>query len=503
MARRTRRQIEEESQGILTVFDEIIRDSEKEDLTKEKLTEELNQIVLEKAERSVEGAFTFNDQQQSLWQTATEEDIEDLKAIYLPEQKDVATDELKESSQSSAVEADNVDSLSSDISTMALRQHTESDHSDKISLNLLSSRIGKLAQTLGFNINRHNGQVEFEVEFGTQRPGGTQDRHISAYMLILEVFKSRLTGMEVEDAIDAIPNIVGEYIKGDSAGMRQFLDYSRQQQDLLTKKGVLTKEEREEIYSIEMERIPALQSQKRNLETYISENNGLTLGVLHDILGSINEELEKEEKRQNTISPMDARNKYKEADLWKYQECFASTLKAAVVTMNNMEMVSFRGQETASDRGIQGAAIKEAAVRLRNINNWDDNNRDDNIIVNDLVTLFDYPKKEHQTNRENIPRLFHRHMKLSYDSFAGFRGLDLQTMTDIMTLAFSSFRQQQEWPARGKESCRYPNCHENTSQEYGYVLPERFSTTKSRSLASAIKNLESNIKSNIEQQVEE
>ena len=67
-----------------------------------------------------------------------------------------------------------------------------------------------------------------KVEFGTQRPGGIQDRHISAYMLMLEIFKSRLTGMEVEDAIKQIPEIVKEYIVEDSPGMKQFLDYARQ-----------------------------------------------------------------------------------------------------------------------------------------------------------------------------------------------------------------------------------------------------------------------------------
>jgi hypothetical protein len=45
---------------------------------------------------------------------------------------------------------------------------------------------------------------------------------------MLEIFKSRLTGMEVEDAIKQIPEIVKEYIVEDSPGMKQFLDYARQ-----------------------------------------------------------------------------------------------------------------------------------------------------------------------------------------------------------------------------------------------------------------------------------
>lgn len=40
------------------------------------------------------------------------------------------------------------------------------------------------------------------------------------------------------------------------------------------------------------------------------------------------------------VSAMGTRNKSKEADLWKYQECFSNTLKAAIAMMNNMAMIS-------------------------------------------------------------------------------------------------------------------------------------------------------------------
>ena len=49
----------------------------------------------------------------------------------------------------------------------------------------------------------------------------------------------------------------------------------------------------------------------------------------------------------------------------------------------------------------------------------------------------------------------------------------------------------------------YPNSHENINDEGIFVLPEKFSAAKSRSLTTAIKELESLVKAGIEDQVAE
>ena len=207
---------------------------------------------------------------------------------------------------------------------------------------------------------------------------------------------------------------------------------------------------------------------------------------------------------------MDARNKYKEADLWKYQECFTSTLKAAVVTMNKMEMVSFKGDETASDRGNQGQAIKEAAGRLRDRRSWEFEDLKQN--VNDIVTFFDYPKPEIEplpkdrmdmATPQVVNKLFNRHMKLTYDSFEGFRNLNPADVVSIMSDSFTEFKKNQGWPTK-RGQYPYPNSHKNIDEESGaYILPEKFSASKSRSLTAAIKELEAQVKAGIEDQVEE
>ena len=513
MMRRTRRQIEEGSSLISGAFNDIRTQLGTTELEDEILREELSVIVLE---RVGEGAFDGT-QKTTLWQIATEDDVEQLKEKYLPMKQ--SAEDLVDNFQELVVAQKSVGAATADDADIKIGisqeerrdSETKSDHSNKISLNLLSSRIGKLSQTLGFGINRQNGKVEFEVEFGTQRPGGVQDRHISAYMLMLEVFKSRLTGMEVENAIEAIPEIVKEYIE-DSPGMRQFLDYARQQQDLLAMQGVLTKEERKQVYEIECATLGYLQTYAHSLEERLKDENSKPIRnsdlveFLEKSLKDHQDILTQEKEKWEIISPMDARNKYKEADLWKYQECFANTLKAAVVTMNKMEMVSFAGQETASDRGTQGQAIKEAAARLRDRDVWDVEIMNRRKVAEDIVTLFDYPRQEIDSDKsspEIVTKLFNRHVKLVYDSFEGFRNLDESNLKDIISDSFNLFKSRQGWPTKKREF-PYPNSHENIDLESRTsALPEKFHALKSRSLTSAIKELEAQVKAGIEDQVEE
>lgn len=191
MIRRTRQQIERESALILGAFNDIRTQLGTAELEDDTLREELSAIVLE---RVGEGAFDKM-QKRTLWQIATEDDVDQLKDKYSPRAQSAAAEDLTESLQELAVSQKAGSAATAEVAVQDIKvgvpqeegrdSETKSDHSNKISLNLLSSRIGKLSQTLGFGINRQNGKVEFEVEFGTQRPGGVQDRHISAYMLML------------------------------------------------------------------------------------------------------------------------------------------------------------------------------------------------------------------------------------------------------------------------------------------------------------------------------
>ena len=382
----------------------------------------------------------------------------------------------------------------------------------------MSRRVGKLSQTLGFGINRQNGKVEFEVEFGTQRPGGSQDRHISAYVLILEIFKSRLNGLEVESAIDIIPEIVNEYILDDSPGMKQFLSYAKQQQDLLAMQGVLTKEERSRVYEIECERLKYLQTYTRSLEERLeiekakSTDNTSLIRSLEWDLKEHQDIIAKELEKDTIISAMDARNKYKEADLWKYQECLVNTLKAAVVTMNKMEITSFKGKESAYDMGNQGQAIKESISRLRSEDSWERKPLDSKQNSTDITKLLDYPRDEIEalpkddidmTTPEVVSKIFNRHIKYIYDSFEGFRNLSQNDSKALMQQSFANFRKGQGW-SKGKGKYLYPNSHQNVDSGKGkYILPEKFNALRSRSLTFAIKELEEQVRSGIEEQIEE
>jgi hypothetical protein len=167
MIRRTRQQIERESALISGAFNEIRTLSGSLELEDGVLKEELSAIVLE---RVGEGAFN-EVQKRTLWQVATQDDVDQLKEKYLPMKQ--SAEDLVDDFKEMAVAQKSVSTATAEDVKIGISQEerrdseTKSDHSNKISLNLLSSRIGKLSQTLGFGINRQNGKVEFEVEFGT------------------------------------------------------------------------------------------------------------------------------------------------------------------------------------------------------------------------------------------------------------------------------------------------------------------------------------------------
>ena len=100
-----------------------------------------------------------------------------------------------------------------------------------------------------------------------------------------------------------------------------------------------------------------------------------------------------------------------------------------------------------------------------------------------------------------VNKLFDRHMKLAYDSFEGIRNLSPTDISTVMQRSFLSFKNSQKWSTSRLE---YPNSHENIDSASGiYILSEKFHASKSRSLTSAIKDLEQRVKDDLEEQVEE
>lgn len=160
MQRRTRRQIASDSSRILDAVKSV---PEMAALTDEEIKDEIIDVVLS---RIGDGAFDES-QKQTLWQIATEDDIGEIRERYSEPQVNVAAAAAEDTANTfalppRAVEQEEGKGRGSRDRT----SESNSDSSDTIALNLLSSRIGKLSQTLGFGINRQNGKVEFEVEFG-------------------------------------------------------------------------------------------------------------------------------------------------------------------------------------------------------------------------------------------------------------------------------------------------------------------------------------------------
>lgn len=156
--------------------------------------------------------------------------------------------------------------------------------------------------------------------------------------------------------------------------------------------------------------------------------------------------------------------------------------------------------------------IKNAAARLRDRSSWVGDFVDTNQHVEDIVKLFDYPHSEikrlsqesqEMMSPEMVAKLFDRHMKLTYDSFGGLRDVDQNYVANIMLSVFAEFKRSQGWPmGRGTYPC--PNRDNKIDTEkLRYVLSEKFSAARSRSLAAAIKALEAQIKLDIEEQVKE
>jgi hypothetical protein len=272
----------------------------------------------------------------------------------------------------------------------------------------------------------------------------SQGRHVSSYALFIETIQFRLEDMDIEEAINMVEEIVLEYVDENAECIKQFQEYVKNRKLALKLSGVISKEDRKEIYQIEETKIPdRIKELERNLKLSLQhcEQNPDAKKHIEEALKDLSSIIELRDQKDEIISSLEMRNKVKRADLWKYQQCLVDTIKAGMVVLNRMEGVAFTGIEkkTAAELGSEGRAASDAMASLRKI---DPNQVDIEDIVSQMMKLFDYPfkdikakaeedKKSDQDVVEEFYQALRRHEKLCYDSFSGFRDLDKTNINQI------------------------------------------------------------------------
>jgi hypothetical protein len=301
-----------------------------------------------------------------------------------------------------------------------------------------------LGQTIDFDLREgtQENEVRCVLVFGKDRAPtivkGAQGRHVSSSALFIEAIKSRTDGLDIEEAIDEVVNLVSEYGEESSKGMIQFKKFVEQRKDKLISEKVLSKQDREKLYKLETEEI-------KKLSVSIDLARKASQTQLLQELEAIKQSME---ERHGILSPIENRNKIKKCDLWAYQGCLIDVIKAAIVTLNMMENSAFEGltqktrSELASEGGVTGAIVKK--YRSEDIGVTIDTSK----IAQDMAKLFDYPvddiieksraeKKDKSVIIEDFYQAARRHEKLFYDSFKCIRDLPEKNILAIRQAFFS------------------------------------------------------------------
>jgi hypothetical protein len=301
-----------------------------------------------------------------------------------------------------------------------------------------------LGQTIDFDLREgtQDNEVRCVLVFGKDRAPtivkGAQGRHVSSSALFIEAVKSRTDGLDVEEAIDEVVNLVFEYGKETSEGMIQFKKFVEQRKDKLILEKALSKQDREKLYKLETEEI-------KKLSALIDLAREASQTQLLQGLEAIKESIE---ERHRILSPIENRNKIKKCDLWAYQGCLIDVIKAAVVTLNMMENSAFEGltQKTRQELAREGGVTTGVVGRYRSGNIGATINA--NKIAQDMAKLFDYPvsdiieksrheKKDDSAIIEDFYQATRRHEKLFYDSFKCIRDLPEKNILAIRQAFFS------------------------------------------------------------------
>ncbi len=286
------------------------------------------------------------------------------------------------------------------------------------------------------------------LNFGKERPPTivpkSQGRHVSSYALFIETIQSRLEGMDIEEAINMVEEIVLEYVDENAKCIKQFQEYLENRKLALKLSGVISKEDRKEIYQIEETKIPdEIKALKDNLELSLQhcDQSPSAKKQIEEALEHLSLIVELRNQKDEILPSIEMRNKVKRADLWKYQQCLVDTIKAGMVVLNRMEGVAFTGIErkTAVELGSEGRAASDAMASLRGI---DPNQVNTANIASQMMKLFDYPlkdikaeaEKEQKSDQDIVEEFYQvlrRHEKFCYDSFSGFRNLGENDITQI------------------------------------------------------------------------
>jgi len=323
----------------------------------------------------------------------------------------------------------------------------KSAKSDEYYMGFPTPRKSKfLNQTISFEMREGTSEHETRcvLVFGSDRaPTGAkkgQGRHVSSSALLIEVIKTATNGLDVEDAVEAVVNLVREYGDEHSIGMQQFEQFVTQRQNLLQDKGILTKAQRKDKYDKEIKAPKDLEESIAELET-IQSTTGTDLSKTINDLRS--QKLNIEEQHR-ILSPLDNRNKIKKADLWAHQECLVDVVKGALVTLNMMENAVFDGlvQKTRAELAREGGITTGVMGKYRGLGPDDD--LDPTKVAQDMNKLFDYPtndivtraKQEEKTDAKIVEDFYQsarRHEKYFFDSFRVLNDLSEEDRNIIRT----------------------------------------------------------------------
>ena len=211
----------------------------------------------------------------------------------------------------------------------------KSAKSDEYYMGFPTPRKSKfLNQTISFEMREGTSEHETRcvLVFGSDRaPTGAkkgQGRHVSSSALLIEIIKTATNGLDVEDAVEAVVDLVREYGDERSIGMQQFEQFVTQRQGLLQEKGILTKAQRKDKYDKEIKVPKDLEKSIAELET-IQSTTGTDLSKTINDLKSQKSSIE---EQHQISSPLATRNKIKKADLWAHQECLVDVVKGALVS---------------------------------------------------------------------------------------------------------------------------------------------------------------------------
>lgn len=385
----------------------------------------------------------------------------------------------------------------------------KSANSDEYYMGFPTPRKSKfLNQTISFEMRE--GASEHETRcvlvFGSDRaPTGAkkgQGRHVSSSALLIEVIKTATNGLDVEDAVEAVVNLVREYGDECSIGMQQFEQFVTQRKSLLQEKGILTKAQRKDKHDKEIKAPKDLEESIAELET-IQSTAGIDLSKTINDLRS--QKLNIEEQHR-ILSPLDNRNKIKKADLWAHQECLVDVVKGALVTLNMMENTVFDGlvQKTRTELAREGGITTGVMGKYRGLGADDD--IDPTEASQAMSKLFDYPtndiitraKQEEKTDSRIVEDFYQssrRHEKYFFDSFKVLNELPEEDKANIRSKFLTEVLINQGWLSKinelqhsslTQEDIESIYCQGIIQEEGKYKLVTKFNVNESPLLKAAL-----------------